>query len=267
MAKYYLISDLDHTLLNEQGRLSQNTIQALKHVQWPLMLASARLPIQMRAIIDRLHLTGPQAGLNGAVIFQLQGADLRILQQWPIALTTARYLQRVILRHFPQLNFTWMDAAKWYVSRFDQTVQTEIDYTNIAPVYNAELSANAQPLQILLVISDPKRYRQVKEYLTNLRLPDITIHDAGDGYLTINARGVDKGNAVQYLLDHRLAMKDELIAVGDDENDLPMLKKVHYAVAMGNATPEVQRIADWITASNENDGIVQIIERIAPKRA
>ena len=67
---YYLISDLDHTLLDEQGRLSSKTILTVVKSQLPLMMASARMPIQMLDLINQLQLTGPQTALNGAVIFQ-----------------------------------------------------------------------------------------------------------------------------------------------------------------------------------------------------
>ena len=68
--QYYLISDLDHTLLNEQSRLSQRTIHAVVSSGLSLMLASARMPAQMLDVINQLQLKGPQTALNGAVVFQ-----------------------------------------------------------------------------------------------------------------------------------------------------------------------------------------------------
>ena len=66
----YFISDLDHTLLNEQAQLSAATIAILTAQPVPLMLCSARLPVQMDAFIQQLKLTGPQVALNGAVVLK-----------------------------------------------------------------------------------------------------------------------------------------------------------------------------------------------------
>ena len=76
----YLISDLDHTLLNEAGQLSAVTRQVIRQQPaWQVMLASARLPAQMVSLIDALDLTGPQVGLNGAIVFEVNGGQVRTL--------------------------------------------------------------------------------------------------------------------------------------------------------------------------------------------
>lgn len=122
----YLISDLDHTLLNEQGRLSSRTILTVVKSQLPLMLASARMPIQMLDLINQLQLTGPQTALNGAVIFQPAVHEFRVLEQHAIPDQTAQKLQNLVKTEFPELNFTWMDAESWHVSKLDQQIETEI---------------------------------------------------------------------------------------------------------------------------------------------
>lgn len=78
----YLVSDLDHTLLNERGALSPVTQAAVAAVADRVMLASARHPGQMTVLIDQLGLTGPQVALNGALIFA--GASGETLRAQPI---------------------------------------------------------------------------------------------------------------------------------------------------------------------------------------
>ena len=55
--------------------------------------------------------------------------------------------------------------------------------------------------------------------------------------------------------------KDEIIAVGDAENDLDMIEYAGLGVAMGNASESVKKIANYITADNNNDGIAEVIEK------
>ena len=74
----------------------------------------------------------------------------------------------------------------------------------------------------------------------------------------------DKGLALQELA-HRLGIeKRQILAIGDNENDLGMLREAGCAVAMGNATPAVLREADYITDTNENDGAAMVIEALLP---
>lgn len=263
---YYLISDLDHTLLDEQGRLSSKTILTVVKSQLPLMMASARMPIQMLDLINQLQLTGPQTALNGAVIFQPAVHEFRVLEQHAIPDQTAQKLQNLVKTEFSELNFTWMDAESWHVSKLDQQIETEIFYTGIQPVFDANQWPLKNVLQILLIIEDSKRLKEVKKRLIANYSNEIAIHEAGDGYLTINAAAVNKGCAARYLIEHELADYDQLVAFGDDENDLPMLKSVAHPVAMANASQSVKESAEIIALSNEEDGIAQIIERIAPNK-
>lgn len=264
--QYYLISDLDHTLLNEQGKLSQRTIHAVVTSGLPLMLASARMPAQMLDIIKQLQLKGPQTALNGAVVFQPDHDGFKILTQHAIFDNAAQKIQKLIESVFPELNLTWMDAFTWHVSAYDQSVANEIFYTGIKPLYDAREQPIKNALQMLLIITDPALLKKVKAAILSLHLAEIAVHEAGDGYLTINAADADKSQAAHYLIDHGLTSYDQLMAFGDDENDLPMLRSVAHPVAMANAAQNVKESAEIIALSNEKDGIAQIIERIAPNK-
>ena len=54
----------------------------------------------------------------------------------------------------------------------------------------------------------------------------------------------------------------EVVAIGDGHNDVAMFERSGLSIAMGNASPEVQRAADFVTASNDEDGFAQAIERL-----
>ncbi len=75
----------------------------------------------------------------------------------------------------------------------------------------------------------------------------------------LQAEGVNKGSAIEWLCDHEGYDVRHAIAFGDEANDLPMLTAVGDGVAMANATPEVLRAADHVTCSNDEDGIAQYL--------
>jgi len=81
-------------------------------------------------------------------------------------------------------------------------------------------------------------------------------------YLEITHQGVDKATALLALGQQLGITPAEMVAVGDGENDLAMLRLVGLGIAMGNAPPSVQTAADWVTDTNNRDGVAIAIERL-----
>ena len=73
--------------------------------------------------------------------------------------------------------------------------------------------------------------------------------------------GASKGSGLAWLLNHMDISAENVLAMGDGENDLEMLQMVGVGVAMGNAGPKVKAIADAVVASNDNDGVAEAIRR------
>ncbi|MBO5461514.1 MAG: HAD family phosphatase [Ruminococcus sp.] len=86
------------------------------------------------------------------------------------------------------------------------------------------------------------------------------------GYnIEINAAGVNKGTGLVRLGEMLGIRREEIMACGDSDNDITMLSEVGFGVAMANAHDEVKAAADYITESNDNDGVAKAIERFALK--
>ena len=98
---------------------------------------------------------------------------------------------------------------------------------------------------------------EVFEYLK--KIPEITLVSGGYGNLEFTKAGVDKGVALHKLAQILNIAADETMAVGDTENDMAIVKAAHIGVAMGNATDELKAQADYITDTNENDGVAKAI--------
>ena len=80
-------------------------------------------------------------------------------------------------------------------------------------------------------------------------------------YYEIMNKNASKGNALAKLADHLGLNKDEVMAIGDNENDLTMLEYAGIGVAMKNAIPIVKEVADVETASNDEDGVALVVEQ------
>ena len=84
--------------------------------------------------------------------------------------------------------------------------------------------------------------------------------------IEVNAAGVNKGTGLVNLGSRLGIKREEIMAFGDGDNDTVMLKEVGFGVAMANGEPQVKEAADYITLSNEEDGVAQAIERFVSRR-
>ena len=91
------------------------------------------------------------------------------------------------------------------------------------------------------------------------KIPEITLVSGGYGNLEFTKAGVDKGVALHKLAQILNIAANETMAVGDTENDMAIVKAAHIGVAMGNATDELKAQADYVTDTNENDGVAKAI--------
>lgn len=83
-----------------------------------------------------------------------------------------------------------------------------------------------------------------------------------DFYFEFTAQGIDKARALSVALPERGIDPSELVAFGDGQNDIPMLRLAGVGVAMANATDEVKGAADMVTLSNNEDGIAAALENL-----
>ena len=255
----YLISDMDHTLLHNDGQLDQATISAVHRSAIKLCLASARNPYSMVEFINQLELAGPQLAMNGAIIFQVHAGEVQVLRECAISRKLAKRLAMELQSFYPAVDFTWITRDHWYIPKMTPAMQEEMKYSGVQPVIGRRLQDTAVPDQIVLIIKDQQLFSEVQHHLQQ-RFTDLSIHSSGDGYLTINAAGVNKGNLVQYLIDHGI-QRSEIAGVGDDQNDLPLLQVVGHSLAVANAIPEVKTQVTEVINSNEEDGIAQFLNQ------
>jgi len=87
-------------------------------------------------------------------------------------------------------------------------------------------------------------------------------HSSREGLLEISAAGVTKASTLTAVCAQHGFGPEDVVAFGDMPNDLPMLAWAGHSVAVGNAHPEVLHAVDEVTASNDDDGVAQVLERL-----
>ena len=107
---------------------------------------------------------------------------------------------------------------------------------------------------------DPKKSKELKEKLD--KFSNLVYYGSGSRSVEINNKGVSKGNAVKALADYYGFKRDEIVCIGDNENDISMIEYAGVGVAMGNAIEPLKKLADYTTDTNKNNGVAKAIKKL-----
>ncbi|MDQ0150510.1 Cof-type HAD-IIB family hydrolase [Eubacterium multiforme] len=109
----------------------------------------------------------------------------------------------------------------------------------------------------------PKKTEMFRKELDNIK--EIVYYCSGHRSIEINAKGVSKGNGVKILAEHYGISRDEIICIGDNENDISMIEYAGLGIAMGNGIEKLKEKANYITDTNDNDGVRKALEKFILK--
>lgn len=263
-----LALDLDGTLLTTDKRLTARNLTAITRAQDEgntIVLASGRHPRSMARFADALHLRergGYLLSFNGATLIDYATGEVIFHQHLPTdVISRLNYWAR----HFglPMLSFRGdtiitEHPTDHYVT--ENAANNRLPIEGVDDLAAAMLALDTPPAKCLLP-GAPELMPEVEATLkTDLR-GIIDVYRSAPHYLEVVPLGIDKGNTLLYLLDLLGHTQADLIACGDQDNDIPMLRVAGLGVAMENAPDNVKAAADFVTLSCDNDGVAHVIER------
>jgi Cof subfamily protein (haloacid dehalogenase superfamily) len=115
-------------------------------------------------------------------------------------------------------------------------------------------------------MDEPHRILELKDEFSKILGDEIEITTSKPEYLEFTHRDATKGKALEYLAVAKGIVKEDIIAIGDSFNDISMIQYAGLGVAMGNAPAEVKEYADYVTGTNDEDGVAQVIDKFVLKR-
>lgn len=258
MSSYSIVFlDIDGTLLNSQHQVMPCThqcLQGLRRRGVPIVLCSARPPEGVNLVADQVELYGPKACYNGGLIYDEHSS---ILRDVGIDILTAMRFQQFAAERFPELVVSAYLYNIWLTEDpRHPVIRQEAAISGCAPLMGSlEQVADVAPhVHKLLFIGDPSRIRALQNELRQ-QFPDLMALRSKSTYLEILPRESTKGSAAQVLLEHYGLNPEQAVAFGDSDVDVDMLQCCGFGIAMGNAPRQVKEKADYVTASNDEEGI------------
>jgi len=266
-----ILLDIDGTLTNDEKIITPKTRDALLKAQKSgvrLALASGRpekglYKFARELEMDKNH--GIFICYNGARVVDCQTGEL--LFSNPISVEQAK----AVLENIKKFEVTPIIAKGDYMFT-DNVFGCTIDWKGKPfNIVEYECRGNGYllcekadmaefidfPVEKIMTAGDPA---YLKAHYKEMQAPfinDLNCMFTADWYYEYTAKGIDKATAIDFAFKKLGITSEEMIAFGDAQNDISMLKYVGIGVAMGNSTAEVKAIADEITLDNNNDGIAE----------
>lgn len=255
--------DLDGTLLTRTGTLAPRSAALLAQVAQRgvhVILATTRLPQSVQMFCRQMALQSPMICLNGAQIWGSPEGPL--WASWCIPQAVALAIAQVADAHRWDLSVT-IDAIRYRRARPGEALGPRGPHRILVPTNAAAIVG--EPGRIL--VRQPEAIEPLRA-LRQARLAQdchTETYYAADGSareLGIFARQADKGTALAFVLDRLAVSREQVVAIGDNLNDLPMFAHARVRVAMGNAPETVKQQASLIAPSHEEEGVAWVLEAV-----
>ncbi|VUX01908.1 Putative phosphatase [Streptococcus constellatus] len=262
-----IISDIDGTILNDQHQVDQELQAQIPHLHEkgiPLVLASARSPLGMEPIMQEFGLLNtPLACYNGALVIKGSSPNYDILIEHSLDKKEIQQLLELVSQHFPTISINLYSGKDWFTEHFDKWVQKEAAITGEIPTIQdlAFVLQKQVSVHKLLLIGEPADIQKLQDYLQNIAFPQTAFYLSKENYLEVTAKNVSKENALLEIAHFYHVPLQQIMAIGDNFNDLPMLKLAGLGVAMGNAPKAVKEQAAVVTQTNNEGGVAQAIRQ------
>lgn len=261
--------DLDGTLTNSEKNITPRTFDALMKAQREgvrLVLASGRPTFGIAALANQLQLAdygGYVLSYNGGriidwsektVIFS-QVVDQKLV---PILYDFAEKAQLPIVTYLPEAILASKNEGEYLAEEARINGMPVV----VAQNFVEEAMQIAGGSTKFLIPGEPELLIQLESEMKAALSEQMEVFRSAPFFLELPPKGIDKAQSLQRLLTHLGLERESLMAFGDGFNDLSMIQFAGQGVAMANAVEEVKSIADFVTTSNEEDGIAHALEQL-----
>lgn len=272
--KYKLICiDMDGTLLDNNHVLSEENKSAILEAHdrgVTIAVTTGRLFASAKCYYDLLGINGPIIASNGTYIREKDKKDF--IYKCTFTLEEVKYIYNIITKNNLSCIFYTTDTAissseinknhPYIQNNKNLSEEDKIKFRiekNLMPVFE---EFDGEILKGIAVENDNNKKEnlfKVKEELKSIGKFEVV--SSGSNNFEIMKKGSSKGDAVKRLAEILGINREEIICVGDNENDLSMIRYAGLGVAMGNAADILKNEADYITDTNLNSGVGKMIRK------
>lgn len=256
--------DLDGTLTNNQKEVTTATKEALDNAMEQgarLVLASGRPVYGIVPVAKSLELDskgGYILAYNGGQIIDCKTNEVLYSQYLPSDVIPLLY-EYAKSKGYALLGYKGNEIITESPDDIYVKEESRINKMNVRKVDVLTDELDAKPTKLLMT-GDPKDMLKAEEELREAVKDRIDVYRSAPFFMELVPKGIDKAKSLTRLLALLNLTPKDMMAFGDGYNDLSMLRLAGMGVAMANAAPEVRAEADFVTLSNEEDGVAHALK-------
>ncbi len=286
---YKLVAvDLDGTMLNSYGMVTENTKNVIKNTinkGVEIMIASGRPIDSIKTIAKEIGSENYFIAGNGALIYDIKKDEIiyekfinkqkvleiiKICEENSIAYNI--YTEKTIIAKGLKYNVLY-----YYKENLKKEESKKTNITIVENVYEyIKNSENEKFLKITVCDETKSVFKSIIRKLRiieNIEVLDVLhmsrkmIKQGTEDipieyyYTEISLKDVDKWNAIEFIAEKNNIPKEEIMAIGDNINDKKMIENAGFGIAMGQSTPVITEIADFVTTNNNEEGVAKVLEK------
>lgn len=264
--KYKLLAlDMDGTLLNSKKEVTAETQKALLEAikQGVIVTACTGRPLQgLRQYSQLLSPDAAAATYNGAVVVTTETKKV-LFSKTLRAEAALEIINRGLAKGVTMI--AWADNTL-YVSEDNDRTRLYGSLSGSKGVLMTDPAAIAERGIVKVIwIDEPERTARHLSDIENSPILKARAVISSPEFLEFIDEEVSKSEGLKIIAAHYGVSREEIIAVGDNYNDLDMIKYAGLGIAMGNAEEEILKAADYVTLSNEEDGVKKVIDEFILK--
>ena len=261
-----LVLDVDGTLLNDAKEISKRTLAALLKVQQMgvrIVLASGRPTYGLMPLAKSLEL-----GNYGGYILSYNGCQIisavngEVLFERRINPEMLPYLEKKALKNDFAI-FTYHDDTIITNDPENEHILQEARLNNLKVIgeENFSIGVDFAPCKCMLVSDDEESLIGLEKHWQKQLNGALDVFRSESYFLEVVPCSIDKANTLGVLMEQLEVKREEVMAIGDGVCDVTMIQLAGLGVAMGHSQDSVKACADYVTASNEDDGVAQAVEK------
>ena len=261
-----LVLDVDGTLLNNEMEISKRTLSALlkvQHMGVRIVLASGRPTSGLLPLAKTLEL-----GNFGGFILSYNGCQViragtgEVMFERRINPEQIPYLEKKSRKNGFSI-FTYHDEYILTDNADNVHIRREawLNHLKIMEEPEFSIAIDFAPCKCVLVSDDYEALRGLESHWKRRLAGVLDVFPSEPYFLEVVPFGIDKANTLGVLMEQLGVKSEEVIAIGDGVADVTMLQLAGKSVAMGHAQDSVKMCADYVTGSNEEDGVAQAVEK------
>ena len=263
---FFLISDMDGTLANSEHEVSEKNKAAIDYFinqGGKFAIATGRTQDNVGPYMQGLTVNAPCVFYNGGVLFDWN--KQAFIKTAPVQEKNLASFIRHCIQAFPDMCIQVFTAEQLYIVTDPQNVDEHMEREKQAFVY-AKLDEILAKEWIKIILCDTnENLHTVHEVIVEFGLDKaMNYFFSAPIYLELVGKSISKGSMLGEILKMEEYKGKSVVATGDFQNDIEMLKLAHLGIAPANAQPDVKKAADIIGVSNDEDLLHDIIYRIIP---